>query len=45
MHIDYDFGATAEQLKESADMLSASESVKHSECQSIILDDTQLNFT
>ncbi|ANA19629.1 hypothetical protein [Salmonella enterica] len=28
MHIDYGFGATAEQFKESADILSASESVK-----------------
>ncbi|NBF89548.1 hypothetical protein, partial [Klebsiella pneumoniae] len=28
MHIDYGFGATAEQFKESADVLSASESVK-----------------
>lgn len=28
MHIDYGFGATAEQFKESADLLSASESVK-----------------
>ncbi|HDE2366082.1 TPA: hypothetical protein PCG43_004903 [Klebsiella pneumoniae] len=28
MHIDYGFGATAEQFKESADILSASEAVK-----------------
>ncbi|EHC7475808.1 hypothetical protein [Salmonella enterica] len=28
MHIDYGFGATAEQFKESADILSASESIK-----------------
>ncbi|EHW8954897.1 hypothetical protein K3L19_004437, partial [Salmonella enterica] len=28
MHIDYGFGATAEQFKKSADILSASESVK-----------------
>lgn len=29
MHIDYGFGATAEQFKESADILSASESVRN----------------